>query len=321
MAPATLFRRLLDDAAVFPPGLAPVQVAVAEFRERSRGQYADLIGPLLIGTGSVGDLIDVLAADRPSGGAAGARPLPVTLIARPGTPFPVLAEAVARVRTEAAGTVNLTGVELAHSPGWREALGWDLPLAIEVSQVPETAFGELTDLATAAVTGLPVRAKLRTQSTPDQPVPDPVLLGIFLLWSVRHRLPFKLTGGLHHAVPTDVALPGGDTERQHGLLNVLLATELADAAVHGPGPHSSDAEGASLPERVIATLTETNAAYLAQRTAELTEDRARALRGHFTSYGCCGVLDPIGELTTLGLLPAPDHPPTPDHPSPPDEDA
>lgn len=320
MAPATLFRRLLDDAAVFPPGLAPVQVAVAEFRERARGQYADLIGPLLIGTGAVGDLIDALAADRSRGVATDTPPLPVSLIARPGTPFPVLAEAVARVRTEAAGSVSITGVELAHSPGWHTALEWDLPLAVEVAQVPETAFGELTDIATAAAAGLPVRAKLRTQSTPDQPVPDPALLGMFLLWGVRHHLPFKLTGGLHHAVPTDVALPGGGTERQHGLLNVLLATELADAAVHGPDPRGPDAEGASLPERVIATLTETDATYLAQRTAELTEDRARVLRSHFTSYGCCGVLDPIGELTALGLLsdppPAPDDPPTTD-----DEDA
>jgi hypothetical protein len=29
---------------------------------------------------------------------------------------------------------------------------------------------------------------------------------------------------------------------------------------------------------------------------------ASIVRAFFTAYGCCGVLDPIGELATLGLI-------------------
>jgi hypothetical protein len=29
---------------------------------------------------------------------------------------------------------------------------------------------------------------------------------------------------------------------------------------------------------------------------------ASALRAFFTAYGCCGVMDPIGDLASLGLI-------------------
>ena len=43
---APLFDRLVDDAAVFPPGLAPLDVAVREHLDRRTGPYAAHIGPL-----------------------------------------------------------------------------------------------------------------------------------------------------------------------------------------------------------------------------------------------------------------------------------
>ncbi len=337
VTPATtpaLFHRLLDDAAVFPPGLAPVDVAVTEFRRRASGPYADLVGPLLIGAGAVGPLIDVVTGDTglaaAKDGGAGPAPVDLALVARPGTPLTVLADAVSRVRAEAAASLALTGVELAHSPGWRAALEWGLPVAVEIVGPPESVIGQLDDVARVRADGHPVRTKLRTQSTPDTPLPEPAALGAFLLWCVRHRLPFKLTGGLHHAAPTRATAPDGGTETQHGLLNVLLATELADASVWGTAPTgpgataahpSPDAESATVRERVISTLAETDPRDLARRTSELTDDRAAALRRHFTSYGCCGVLDPIGELTALALLAPAASPEHPAETTPEDEDA
>ncbi len=310
-----LFRRLLDDAAVFPPGLAPVEVAVAEFRQRRTGPYAELVGPLLIGAGAVGDLIDVLRGDQTTGaGAVDPRtaPLEVGLIARRGTPPGVLGEAVRRLTDEVPGEVVLTGVEVAHGPGWRDALDLGLPVAVEVDSSLEHLVPQLAEVAGAASAGHRVRAKLRTQSTPDTPLPPPPVLGGFLLACVRRDLPFKLTGGLHHAVRTEVALAGGGTEVQHGLLNVLLATDIAEEHARG-AVAGSDAEGGTALERVVSTLTEDDADWLVQRTADLTEDQVSGLRSHFTSYGCCGVLDPIGELTSLNLLAV--RPPTdPIHP-------
>ena len=121
VTPATtpaLFHRLLDDAAVFPPGLAPVDVAVTEFRRRASGPYADLVGPLLIGAGAVGPLIDVVTGDTglaaAKDGGAGPAPVDLALVARPGTPLTVLADAVSRV--EARGLMQImpdTGVWMA----------------------------------------------------------------------------------------------------------------------------------------------------------------------------------------------------------------
>jgi len=45
----------------------------------------------------------------------------------------------------------------------------------------------------------PVRAKFRTGSTTETPVPTQTELAIFIRAAVDHDLSFKLTGGLHHA--------------------------------------------------------------------------------------------------------------------------
>ncbi|WP_162802135.1 hypothetical protein [Ornithinimicrobium murale] len=294
-APVSLFHRLFDDASGLPPVAAPVEVAVAEFRARSRGPYAELIGPLLIGAAAVGDLLDVLRA-----GPGDA--LPVVVVAGPGSDPLVLADAVDRLTHELPDHAHLVGVEVVHSPRWRDALTWGVPLAVEIGPAAEQLLVQIGDVAEAARSH-PVRAKLATGSTPGIPLPRPEVLAGFLLGCARRRLPFTLTGGLHHAAPTEMSLPGGGTERQHGLLNVLLATELAVAHARGNAT-GSDAEAATPLERVATTLTERDAGYLAQRIGELGEEQASGLREHFTSYGGGSVLLPIDELTTLELLPA-----------------
>jgi hypothetical protein len=41
---------------------------------------------------------------------------------------------------------------------------------------------------------------------------------------------------------------------------------------------------------------------LATGRSEMTEEEALAIRRFFRSFGCCGVTDPIGELSALGLI-------------------
>src|SRR5699024_11370575 len=80
--------------------------------------------------------------------------------------------------------------------------------------------------STPPATSARIRAKLRTQSTPTDPVPTPGELAEFISTCQDLGLGFKLTGGLHHAVAGPVATPAG-SEDQHGVLNVLVATHLA----------------------------------------------------------------------------------------------
>lgn len=294
--PRALLTHLLDDAAVFPPGNAPLPRAVADHRARARHPWADLVGPLLVPAAASADLLALLAREPEPGGEGGGGPaaaLPVVLVARPGTPVTDLAEAVERLRT--VPTVRLSGVELGHQAGWQQALGWGLPVVVEVDRSRE-ARGPVLAAAAAAASSEghpPLRIKLRTQSSAAGPVPTGEQVASFLTDAYAAGLPAKLTGGLHHAVLTTVPADGA-TEDQHGLLNVLLAAERVTA-------------GAAA-EEVLAVLAERHGETLSGQAAGLTGDRARAARGLLTAVGCCGVLDPLTEMADLGLLPAEETP-------------
>lgn len=293
-APRSLFDRLVDDAAVFPPGNAPVPVAWSEHLSLRSGRYGDVLGPLLIGTPGAPGLVDAAAgappeADLETAGGLEPEPVAVGVVARPGTPVAHLLEAVATLR--ASPHLRVVSVELAHDTAgtWRRALELEVPVAVEVTRDLAAQHDALDDLAAAAATGTArVLAKLRTQGTPTAPVPTSRELAEFL-HGVRERdLAFKLTGGLHHAVAHTEPTPDGRTEEQHGVLNVLVATHHLE-------------QGATL-RHLVATLELRDAGALASLARGLPEREVDQLRARFVSFGCCGVLDPIGELVDLGLL-------------------
>jgi hypothetical protein len=276
----SLFARLIDDAAVFPPGRAPLDRAVSDYQQRRRGPYADLIGPLLIPAAGAGQLNEIMA-DLPI-----RHPIPVTLIARPGTPMDQVEIALSILR--GTGGIALTGLEVAHQADWTHALKHDLPLAVEVGKDAAGRRAALSSLVEAMDQAVDLRAKLRTQSVGEDPLPTAEELAGFVLGCVQRELPFKLTGGLHHAVAATAQRPGGGTEDQHGVLNVLLATHWALTG------HELDDVAEVLLVRDPDTLVEALTA--------LTDEEVGAVRSRFTSYGCCGVLDPIRELVDLGLI-------------------
>lgn len=268
---------LVDDAAVFPPGRASVEVAWVDYLNRRTTRYAPSVGPLLISTSSVGEVADV--AHRHRGDQPG---VPVVLIARPGTSIEETANATAQLAGQHVDNVDLCGVEVAYQQGWQRMLDFALPVAVEVP-----AEGELEQQALAEISGTAARAKMRTQSSPGQRVPTPAALAGFIATCVASGIAFKLTGGLHRAV-AHTSGPPDAVEERHGVLNVMLATAQAIDREH------RDVLQASLQRRDTATLV---ASIIALQPAEVT-----AMRRSFTSFGCCGVMDPLGELEELGLL-------------------
>jgi len=58
-----LFRRLVDDAALFPPGNAPMAAAVPAHLRRPTEQFAALVGPFLCPASRVAELRSELPAD------------------------------------------------------------------------------------------------------------------------------------------------------------------------------------------------------------------------------------------------------------------
>jgi hypothetical protein len=274
---ARIFEHLVDDAAVFPPGSAPLDVAVPEHLDLQDGPYAAQLGPLLVPATAAAEVAALAARDP----RAVRSPMRVGLIVRPGGSLEPLTHAVHLLADEPA--VHVASVEVGWSPDWRQVLELGVPVVVEVGRGAAQVQG-LDEIADAGNHEAGVRAKFRTGETPTWPWPDEAALAGFFHETVARGLAFKLTGGLHHVVRGD---DGG--EPMHGLLNVLVATH--DAL---------EGDGTAHLER---TLGVTDVEHLVERVTALDAENIERLRASFTGFGCCGVLDPLAELEALGLLP------------------
>ncbi|MFE5566447.1 hypothetical protein ACFQ68_15790 [Amycolatopsis japonica] len=267
-----LFAGLCDDAAVFPPGLAPLPDAVAAHDEHLGAWYAGLVGPLVIAATALGDLAEVLDGRE--------TPLPVS-VTLPGGPAQLdgVNEAVAKL------PVKLEALEIAVPDG----MGPDELLAA-LSRATAPVFVEIprderrVPLLTA-LSGTGHQAKFRTGGVRADLYPDEAELAAAVRAAVAAGVPFKATAGLHHALRNTDPETGFE---QHGFLNLMLAT---DAVLTG-----GDAE---------AVLAERDGAVVAERLRALNADRVAAVRAGFTSFGTCSITDPLTELAGLGLLEAP----------------
>lgn len=281
---------LVDDAALFPPGEAPLPDALPAHAAHRASWYADLVGPFVFPAPRLGEL-----ASAPDGGPDGggdARPLDVSLTL-PGGPAG-LAPALRHFAAPGGGA-RLVAVEvvLPEDTTPRElvrTLDRSLPDGVRAfAELPRTA---RRDAVLDALAGSPHRAKLRTGGTVAAAFPGERELAETIVACVRRGVPFKCTAGLHRAVRhTD---PGTGFEH-HGFVNVTLATAAAlDAAVTDPDP-----------DTVAAILAERSPDELLRRCARLGPDGIAAARASFTSFGSCSVLEPVDDLTALGLLERP----------------
>ena len=275
-AERALFRALFDDAAVFPPRLAPLPQAVTDHVARQSCSYADLVGPLLLPVAAIDDF---LRLERP-------QRIGVALIGRPGADLALVAEA--RSRLDEDPDVRLTGVEIGWSPGWDQSLGWAVPLSVEVPRGSDQELA-LSDIHRRADDQHAVQAKFRTGPSPDSalptPAPTPTELATFIRACVDHDLAFKLTGGLHHAISHTSA----EGEDQFGFLNVIAATRWALS------------HGAEVPE-MESLLSQRDPGSILDIITRMSEADASVARAFLTAYGCCGVMDPLADLAVLGLI-------------------
>lgn len=281
---SSVFRDLIDDAAVFPPGNATLPDAVARHRAHRTSGSAQYIGPLLVPAGSADDLVSVLDGEPSTDGERTASGLiEVVLIARPGAD-PALVPAAHHLLVDDP-RVRVVGAEVGWFDGWAEALAGVLPLAIEIPRGADQPRA-ITEIRAAREAGHPVVAKFRTGQTPTWAWPDETELAE-VLRAVAPQVPFKLTGGLHHATRGTYEVDGVP-EENHGILNILLATA---AALDGAGH-----------DEVAGLLAVRDAQALSALVGAWTPETATRVRAAFTAYGCCTVTDPIDELTVLNLL-------------------
>jgi hypothetical protein len=277
-----LFTGLFDDAALFPPGDAPMAAAVPAHREL-RARLGDLVGPFVVPAARLDELGEHLG-DTSGDDAA---PFGVSLIAAAGD-LPTAAARVTRSPGLALATVEVPVVTGAAAA--REAirvlddvLPADVPAAVELPRTP--ARDEVLDV----LAGTRHRAKLRTGGLRAALFPSPEELAATLAACVTRGVALKCTAGLHSAVRHTDPATGFP---HHGFLNVLLAVSALTA-------------GAPI-GIAVEHLRDADAGHLVAALRTWTPERAARTRTAFTSFGTCSVLEPVDDLVALGLLPAPD---------------
>jgi hypothetical protein len=296
---------LVDDAAVFPPGNAPLDEALRGHLEHRAAPYADLVGPLVVGDRHLGELADLLPAvvgDQPQAqaaeGPASRDRLPLTVVVSGGAGAvePAvrwatrdglrLAGLEVAVRDSATGEAAhnarriTTMVDQLRSAG---ELDDDVRVQVEMPRLygsPPTPdwFGALDELAVAEL-----RLKLRTGGLDADAFPAPHELAGCIEAALDREMAFKCTAGLHHAVRHRDPQTGFE---HHGFLNVLLATKALF-------------DGASVDD-AAALLDEHDPDVLVSQATDETLARARRW---FTSFGSCSVVEPLEDLQKLGLVP------------------
>jgi hypothetical protein len=272
-----LFDRLVDDAAVFPPGSATVLAAVADHRQHRGAWYADLVGVLLLPATSLSE-----AAGRVSEGDQ----LEVGVVAD---------VALDRLDACVRGVSHRLVVRQVEAPVARrgedpqEGLDVLLPLCaawerVDVfAEVPLTwgLLGALDRIAAERGAGVPVAPKFRTGGLAAELFPTPMELAAIICACHDRGLAFKLTAGLHRAVRHNDPETGFT---HHGFLNVLAASMAA-------------ADGAEVVD-VCELLAATDPLPL----IEATRPRRAIVRPLWIGFGSCSLVEPLDDLRALGLI-------------------
>lgn len=279
-------RGLVDDAAIFPPGNAPLDRAVAEHRRHRASEYADLVGGFVVSDVRLPELLDVLDE---SSDDAEETTLSVNLVVTGGAgaiePAVRWAGRTPLLRLEALECTLRDEDDLAHNAR-RVGTALDA-LEEELADVtvyvePPRVLGRPSPSWLAAADELAMRElplKFRTGGVTADAFPTPADLAASIAAALDRELPFKCTAGLHHAVrQTDV-----ETGLvHHGFLNVLAATR---ACLDG-----DDTE---------AVLAADDAKVLLDG---LDDEALERTRRWFTAFGSCSVLEPHDDLVELGLI-------------------
>lgn len=277
-----LLTGLCDDAALFPPGNAPLDIAVPAHSGHARSAHAPLVGTFVFPAGRLGELAEFL------GRRTSSDELVLSLTVPTGT-----ASVPAALERAAA----IPGVSVAA-----------LEIAVTAEQSIDDLFAELDEIAATApeldifvevprderrpgilarLAGTPYAAKFRTGGVVAEAYPDETELADAIHTVVSGSVKFKATAGLHHAVRNTDPETGFE---QHGFLNVLAAVA---AALDGAGS-----------AELAAVLAERDGAVLADRLEGLSAERITSARNLFLSFGTCSISDPLTDLLELGLVPS-----------------
>jgi hypothetical protein len=270
---------LVDDAAIFPPGDAPLPDAIAAYQQRREQWYAELVGPLVVRDTDLPGVPPDLPVAVVLTGGAGAVAGVATLATKKGHRLVAL-EAAVRDLDDQAG--NVRRINAAVDAARDEGELADTEVYVELPQTDPTPDW----LAAAdAVAEAEHHLKFRTGGVEAHLFPTAATVAAWIDAALDRETSYKCTAGLHHAVRHR----DHDTGFEHlGFLNVLLATRVAF-------------DGGSRDE--VARVLDDH--YANDLVAMARQSDLAGARRWFTSYGSCSVTEPLDELVGLGLIEAP----------------
>jgi hypothetical protein len=257
---------LVDDAAIFPPGDAPLHEAAEAYDARSQDDGAELVGSFVLRDTDLPLLRDLVApVSIVCTGGAGQLAGPTHWVRRNDVAIAGMEIAVRDLDDPASNVRRVVAAT--------DDLETEWPIFVEL---PQTApdHGWLSAADVAAEAGL--RLKFRTGGLDPSAFPASELLAGWIDAALDRETPFKCTAGLHRARRHT----GEDGSEHHGFLNVLLAARRAF-------------DGAA-PDEVVAVLED--------RDLAVTADEVAAGRRWFVSFGSCSVAEPWADLRELGLV-------------------
>ena len=299
-----LLTRLVDDAALFPPGNATMLDAVRGHLVARSGPHAELVGFFLCPVSRLPELIVELVKAKP------AEPVQLSLVVNNG--LGGVPKAVSTVE----GRRNLLQLRMVEMPApsdvdatWLERVSEFVPedvirvveprrpgvrgagargagardvgaRDVPAGSVPPERDAWLDGVRRVARHGC--WPKLRCGGLQAGTFPGVDVVADFLAAVCAEGVPFKATAGLHHAVRyTDP-----DTGfTHHGFLNLLVAVARALAGLD-----------------VVGALESVDGQTLVAESGALPPASARAVRQVFASYGSCSLSEPVADLEALGML-------------------
>ncbi|MGI8667884.1 MAG: hypothetical protein ACR2N4_17955 [Jatrophihabitans sp.] len=286
MSVPALCHGLFDDAALFPPGNAAMPDAVTGHLAYRQAWYAELLGLFVCPSARLAEL-DATIRQHRSDPLAVSMTVPGGLAELPGAlrlagslPGIHVRAVELPVRTPDAPDPLISPAALA---SWTEQL--QQAVGPRLTSYAEVALDQLTLPVATALAAAGVGLKLRTGGLTAAAFPSVAGLGSAIAAAVAAGVRFKCTAGLHHPVAhTDPATGFA----QHGFLNVLLA-------VHAAGSGGDPA----------AALAERDSALIARQAGALPAAQVVQLRDRFRSIGSCSIIEPLTDLTDLGVVAVP----------------
>lgn len=270
----------MDDAALFPPGNAPMPDAIRLHLEGRTNERSDLVGLFLCPASRLPELITDLIKVKPP------RPVELSLVIDTGLGGVPKALSIVESRAE------LLALRMVEMPApsdvdevWLERVSEFVPEdVIRVIEPRRGGAGWLDGIRRVIEHGS--WPKIRCGGVSQQNFPSVTEVSEFLAVINEGNASFKATAGLHNAVRHTDAETGFT---HHGFLNLLIATSRMIAG-GGVGPEVHEA------------IESTDGKALAAEAQALTEDEQLAVRSMFASYGSCSLTDPVTDLEELGLL-------------------